>query len=169
MAPLGYALPAAIGISKIIGKRSIVIVGDGGMQINIQELNTVAKNNLPIIIIVLNNKSLGMIKQFQELYFEERYSATDETSGYYSCDFKKIAQAYNIKSYKIDRNTQNLEETLNLIFDRFYKQVLLEIVIDNDTYIYPKLRFDKTIDDTSPELPYKERKAIDKIFNNIRD
>ncbi|MCK4446333.1 MAG: thiamine pyrophosphate-binding protein [Candidatus Marinimicrobia bacterium] len=169
MAPLGYALPAAIGISKIIGKRSIVIVGDGGMQINIQELNTVAKNKLPIIIIVLNNKSLGMIKKFQELYFEGRYSATDETSGYYSCDFKKIAQAYNIESYKIDRKTQNIEKTLNLIFDRFYKPVLLEIDIDNDTYIYPKLRFDKTIDEISPELPHEERKKIDELFNNMQD
>ena len=110
-----------------------------------------------------------MIKKFQELYFEGRYSATDETSGYYSCDFKKIAQAYNIESYKIDRKTQNIEKTLNLIFDRFYKPVLLEIDIDNDTYIYPKLRFDKTIDEISPELPHEERKKIDELFNNMQD
>jgi len=99
MAPMGYALPAGIAISLENKKRTIVIVGDGGMQINIQELNTVANLQLPMIIFVFNNRSLGMIKQFQNLYFNGHYCDTDEYCGYHSINFAQIAEAYGIKSY----------------------------------------------------------------------
>lgn len=167
MAPMGYALPAAIGISKHTGKRSIVIVGDGGMQINIQELNTVIKNKLPIIIIVFNNKSLGMIKQFQELYFEKRYCATDESSGYYSCDFKKIGESYGIKSFKVNKDTKNINNIFNNIFNILKGPVLLEIDINYNTYIFPKLSFDKPIDELNPLLNLDEQNKIDNLFKEL--
>ena len=108
-----------------------------------------------------------MIKQFQELYFEKRYSATDEKSGYYSCDFKKLAEAYGLKSYKIDKNSKNIDKILQSIFEIVNEPILLEVDIDYDTYIYPKLEFNKTIDKISPELTIVEQNEIDFIFNDI--
>lgn len=99
---MGYAIPASIGIYLGNKKQTYVIVGDGGAQMNIQELNIISKENLPIKIIVLNNKALGNIKMFQENYLNNRYIATTEECGdYYSCNFKEIAKAYGIESYKL--------------------------------------------------------------------
>jgi len=167
MAPMGYALPAAIGISKTFNKRTIVVAGDGGLQMNIQELNVVAKNNLPIIIIVFNNKSLGMIKQFQELYFDKNYVATDESSGYYSCDFESIAKSYSINSFKISRNSKNIDKIIKEIFNNYQTPTLLEIDLDYDTYVYPKLSFDKQIENLNPALTPLELENLEKILSEI--
>ena len=99
---MGYAIPAAIGVT--IGNKAptYAITGDGGAQMNIQELNIIAKKNLPIKILVLNNHALGHIVLFQEHYLDERYVATREADDdYYSCDFSEIAKAYGIRSVKI--------------------------------------------------------------------
>ena len=107
---MGYALPAAIGIYYGNRKSTYVIMGDGGAQMNIQELNTIVKNKLPITIIVLNNKALGNIRIFQEQYLESRYVATSEKEGdYFSCDFQKIGESYGMtsKSVNIEMNTIN--------------------------------------------------------------
>ncbi|MGV8141866.1 MAG: thiamine pyrophosphate-binding protein [Candidatus Woesearchaeota archaeon] len=168
MAPMGYSLPAAIGISKDTGKRCVVICGDGGLQMNIQELNALKHNKLPVIIVVLNNKSLGMIKQFQELYFNSRYFATEEDSGYHSCDFKKIAEAYGIQAYRINRKSVNVEDILKKVFNNKSEPVLLELDIDYNTHIYPKLRFDKPINRISPELSEEEEMDISKMIEKIK-
>lgn len=95
MGAMGFSLPAAIGACLALENAPVVvIIGDGCMQINIQELQTIVRNDLNIKIIVLNNKSLGMITQFQESYFESRYQST--YWGYSAPDFEKIAQAYGI-------------------------------------------------------------------------
>jgi acetolactate synthase-1/2/3 large subunit len=164
MAPLGYSLPAAIGISTETKKQCIVFCGDGGMQINIQELNTVIQNKLPIIIIILNNYSLGMIKQFQELYFDGRYCGTDQKSGYYSCDFNKIGNAYGIPSFKLSRSTKNPEKMLSEIFSK-QGPLILEIEMDYVTHIFPKLIFDRELEGISPNLSGKEKSEIDKMFS----
>lgn len=107
---MGYAIPAAVGASYGNGNPTIVITGDGGAQMNIQELNTIAKNNLPIKIFVLNNKALGNIRIFQENYLESRFVATSEKEGdYFSCEFSKISEAYGIKGIRLD----NIEELKN--------------------------------------------------------
>ena len=99
---MGYAIPAAIGAFYGNGNPTYAITGDGGAQMNIQELNTIIKNKLPLKIIVLNNKSLGNIKSFQEQYLDSRYVATSEDQGdYFSCDFSAIASAYGIEAYTI--------------------------------------------------------------------
>ncbi len=167
MASMGVALPSAIGVNKITKRRTIVICGDGGLQMNIQELNTISKNNMPVIIVVLNNKSLGMIKQFQELYFGGRFTATDINSGYFSCDFKKIAEAYNIKAYSLNEKSENVEETLKEVFNNYSNPVLLELNIDYFTYIAPKLRFDLPLNKLSPELNVEEEEEIKKRLSNI--
>lgn len=96
---MGYAIPAAMGAYLGNKKPTYVITGDGGAQMNIQELNTIVKNHLPIKIIVLNNKALGNIRIFQEQYLDSRFVATSEKEGdYFSCDFVKIAKAYGIEA-----------------------------------------------------------------------
>lgn len=100
---MGYAIPAAIGISYASNKPTFVFAGDGGAQMNIQELNFIAKNYLPLKIFVLNNKALGNILIFQDNYLGSRHVATTEKEeDYYSCDFVKIARAYGIEAIKID-------------------------------------------------------------------
>lgn len=163
MAPMGFSIPAAAGISQASDKRCITLTGDGGAQMNIQEFNNIARNNLPVVMIILNNHSLGMIKQFQELYFERRFAGTDMDSGYFACDFVKVGEAYGIKGWKIDRKEKDVDSILKEAFS-VKGPVILELDIDYETQIYPKLRFDLPIDKISPELDGKENDAIDKMF-----
>jgi acetolactate synthase-1/2/3 large subunit len=100
MGAMGFALPAAIGASLASGKSPVVvIVGDGSLQMNIQELQTAVRNQIPLKIVVINNKSLGMIRQFQDSYFDGRYQST--YWGYSAPDFAAIANAYGIPSKTI--------------------------------------------------------------------
>ena len=94
--PMGYAFPASIGASLARKKGKIICIdGDGSIQINIQELQTMMANKLPIKLIILNNKGYGIIKQFQSLFLEKRFEATSK--GYSSPNFQKISKAYKIK------------------------------------------------------------------------
>ena len=112
---MGYAIPAAIGTMYGNANPTYAITGDGGAQMNIQELNTIIKNELPIKIIVLNNKALGNIRIFQEQYLDARFVATSEKEGdYFSCDFKALAEAYGIKAYRLFINElERYEDELN--------------------------------------------------------
>ena len=99
---MGYAIPAAVGAAIGNGRPTYVVSGDGGAQMNIQELNTISKLHLPVKILVLNNHVLGHIILFQDHYLDCRRTATTETGGdYYSCDFSALGQAYGIRSYKV--------------------------------------------------------------------
>lgn len=99
---MGYAIPAAIGIAIGNGKITYVITGDGGAQMNIQELNIIAKKQLPVKILILNNHALGHIILFQEHYLDNRLVATTESNNdYYSCNFSALGRAYGIRSYVI--------------------------------------------------------------------
>ena len=117
------------------GRKTIAFNGDGGLQMNIQELQFLAREKIPIKIIVLNNKSLGMIRHFQEMYFDKRYAYTIKDNGYESPDFVKIAKAYNLEAYNITRKNQimNLKEML-----KNEKPMLISIELNSVTYLYPK-------------------------------
>jgi acetolactate synthase-1/2/3 large subunit len=167
MAPMGYALPAGIAISLETGKRAIVIAGDGGMQLNIQELNTVSNSNLRMVVFVLNNKSLGMIKQFQKLYFQGRYCDTDESSGYHSIDFVKVAEAYGIRATRIDKFTPDWRETIEQVLREPSEcPILVEVDFDGPTFVYPKLEYDKPIDELDPPMTQGEK---DKVHSLIQE
>ncbi len=99
---MGFSLPAAIGASYATDKKTCVISinGDGGLQMNIQELETLKRDNLPVNIIVLNNNCLGMIRRLQEKMFDERYSVSIE--GYSVPDYSAVASAYGIKYLKVE-------------------------------------------------------------------
>jgi acetolactate synthase-1/2/3 large subunit len=150
MGAMGYALPAAIGASFALDIKPVVtIIGDGCMQINIQELQTVARNKLPVKIVIMNNKNLGMIRQFQDSYFQSRYQST--YWGYSAPDFEKVAQAYGINSITIS-NEEEIEDAVKWMWNDENKDapVLLQIMIDPYTNTYPKIAFGRPITEMEP-------------------
>lgn len=153
---MGYSLPASIG--AYYGTRQPVISfnGDGGMQMNIQELQFVVRENLPIKIVIFNNSALGMIRHFQEMYFEDRYMQTVPSGGYTIPDFTAIASAYGIQSRKIT----DLNQLDQIEFDE--KPEIIEIMIHDKTYVFPKLEFGKPNQDQEPLL---ERDVYDKLMS----
>ena len=144
---MGYSLPAAIGACYANGRKPVFcITGDGGMQMNIQELQLIAREGLPVKIIVLNNNALGMIRHFQEMYFEGRYYQTKPEGGYTAPNFARIAEAYGIRSCRIDRGEINtLEEVIRSDFP-----ALAEVIIKENTYVVPKLKFGNPNQDQEP-------------------
>ncbi len=147
MGAMGYALPASIGACLAVGKRPVVVFcGDGGIQLNIQELQTIVHNELPIHIVVFNNRSLGMIRQFQDSYFEGRHHST--VLGYSAPDFVKLAQAYGIRAMRVS-NMADLEKVRNWSGDHM-RPSLIEVEIDPKTNAYPKIAFGKPITEMEP-------------------
>jgi len=144
---MGYSLPAAIGAYYGNRKPVIAFNGDGGLQMNIQELQLIARERLPIAIVVLNNHALGMIRHFQEMYFEGNYVQTVDGNGYESPDFEKIAQAYGIKYRMLDVSKEIKQDALNVI-----EPVLIEVNFRENTYVFPKLEFGKPNQDQEPLL-----------------
>jgi len=148
MGAMGYSLPAAIGASIAAkNKPVVVIVGDGSMQLNIQELQTIVRNKLPIKIIVMNNQTLGMIRQFQDSYFESRYQST--YWGYDAPDFQKISTAYGVDAMTIS-SPQEVEQGLNWLWENENEPQLLQVMIDEHTNTYPKIAFGRPITDMEP-------------------
>ena len=148
MGAMGFALPTAIGVALASPNQPVIMIaGDGGFQLNIQELQTVVRNNLPIKMIILNNHSLGMVRQFQQSYFGERYQST--YWGYSAPDFVKVAQAYGIAASVIS-NPEQVQTALELMWQNPKSPYLLEVSIDTFANAYPKLAFGHTIAEMEP-------------------
>jgi acetolactate synthase-1/2/3 large subunit len=153
MGAMGFALPAAIGAAFLDRNREIiVIVGDGGFQINMQELQTIVRNKLKIKIVLLNNNSLGMVRQFQEIYFNGRTEGT--LKGYNNPDFIKIADAYGIKSIFVD-NKNKIDEAI-ADFLKIDGSALIEVLLPQTTKVEPKLIVNDPIEDQDPKLDQTE-------------
>lgn len=152
--PMGYALPASIGACFATQKKKpiICITGDGGLQINIQELQTIVHHKLPIKIFVLDNKCYGIIKQFQDTWLGSRYEASE--LGYSTPDFLKVAEAYGLKALQI----KNHHELKNKIKEVLAEKgpVLCDVLLDPDQKILPKIEFGMPLEDMTPYLPRKE-------------
>ena len=146
---MGYALPASIGACIGSDKPVICIDGDGGFQMNIQELQTIKHYNLPVKIFILNNRCYGIIKQFQDAYFDSRYIAT-EGQDYSSPDFSEVAKAYDIPSVRVDIDS-NLEEEIQKVLSH-NGPVLCEVMIDVNQKLTPKLEFGNPLEDMSPYM-----------------
>lgn len=144
---MGFALPASIGAS--ISNRCIVITGDGGMQMNIQELETIKRRKLPVKIIIMNNSNLGMVRTFQELYFNGRTAST--VWDYSTPDFTLLAQAYGINA-----KTININEVPDLteVFSN-NEPFLLNVKMDLKTEVEPRLQFGNPINKQHPLLEEK--------------
>jgi acetolactate synthase-1/2/3 large subunit len=143
MGAMGYALPAAIGASFASGNApTVCISGDGGFQINIQELQTIRRNNLPVKMVILNNHCLGMIRQFQDAYFNSFYEAT--VRGYDVPDFAKVAKAYNIDSLSIKKQ-EEVQSGLERLWEDPSQPFLLNVRLDVHTNVCPKMMFGSPI------------------------
>lgn len=155
MGAMGFALPAAIGVSLGYNKAPVVcIAGDGGFQLNIQELQTIVRNELPIKMVVLNNRCLGMIRQFQDQYFQGRYQST--YWGYNPPDFEAVAKAYTINAYTVNEE-HGIEEGLKQMWKNPDEPFLLQVMVDPHTNVYPKLAYGNPI--TQMEPFYKPTKV----------
>lgn len=155
--PMGYAFPAALGASLANNKKRIICIdGDGSIQINIQELQTMVANNLPIKLFIINNDGYGIIKQFQELYLNKRYEASISSKGVTNPNFKKISNAYGI-NYSEIKNNKEIDNVLNKIL-KSKKPEFVNVIINPNQKITPKLQFGKPIEDLSPLLPRSEFK-----------
>ena len=149
---MGYGLPAAIGAAIETDKMVVCVDGDGGFQMNIQELQTIKQYNLPIKIFIMNNSCYGIIKQFQDAYFDSRYIATDN-ADYTVPDFVKIATAYGIKA--VEANKNNYKEVINLALNE-KGSILVNVIIDREQKLTPKLEFGNPLEDMSPYLTDEE-------------
>lgn len=151
---MGYSLPAAIGAYYASRRKVISFNGDGGFQMNLQELQFVTREQLPITIIVLNNQALGMIRHFQEMYFEDQYFQTVPEGGYTTPDFTKLAWAYSLNYYRIQE-----EQDIHKVNWNADTPQLVEVFLDEKTYVFPKLEFGKPNQDQEPliERPLYER------------
>lgn len=142
---MGYSLPAAIG--AYYGSRVPVLCfnGDGGIQMNIQELQFIARERIPITIVILNNSALGMIRHFQEMYFNSNFFQTLECGGYSTPEFQKIANAYGLDYCKISKEDEVEEIKLDI-----NKPQIIEICLQNHTYVFPKLEYGMPNQDQHP-------------------
>ncbi|HEY4514282.1 MAG TPA: thiamine pyrophosphate-binding protein [Candidatus Paceibacterota bacterium] len=153
--PMGYSFPAAIGAAFAHrGKRIICIDGDGGFQPNLQELQTVRYYDLPIKIFIMNNESMGIIKQFQDQYFGSRYYATSPKYGYEAPDFVKIAKAYGIPALRVSK-LSNADGVIKKAL-AMKGPVLVDVRINRNQQLSPKLEFGRPLEDMSPYLDRHE-------------
>lgn len=130
---MGYGFPAAMGAQFANPDRLVVdIAGDGSIQMNIQELATIAQYNLPVKILILNNCFLGMVRQWQELFYDARYSSTCLASN---PDFVKIAEAYGVKGIKVEDKKDVDAGLIEMI--KHDGPVLLECMVDREEGVYP--------------------------------
>jgi acetolactate synthase-1/2/3 large subunit len=149
MGAMGQALPAAIGIYFANKMPNVMIAGDGGFQLNIQELQTIYRNQLPIKMVVINNKNLGMIRQFQDSYFDSRYQST--FWGYSPPDFEKVALAYGIDAATISEELET-EEALEKMWEYPDRPFLLQVMVDSYVNAYPKIAFGKPMTEMEPDF-----------------
>ncbi|MFA4849428.1 MAG: thiamine pyrophosphate-binding protein [Methanoregula sp.] len=156
MASIGSALPMAIGAAFAQPNRQIIaITGDGGFQLNIQELQTVYHHHLPIKIIMLNNNGYGMIKQFQEQYLNSRFQSSG--IGYSNPNFQDVVSAYKIPTTKISYNSEIVPALHQFLSDM--SPGFLEVIIDYKSRALPKLSVNRPIEDQDPLLSREELKS----------
>ncbi len=153
---MGSALPMAIGASFAKpGKTIVLITGDGGFQLNIQELQTIYYYKLPIKIILLNNCCYGMVRQFQEQYFNSRFQST--VVGYSCPNFQDVVSAYKIPAMKITRSVEIVKAFQKLFSNA--QPMFLEVSINPNFKAFPKLSVSRPIEDQDPLLPRDELKS----------
>lgn len=129
---MGFGLPASMGAQLGAPDRTVIaVIGDGGFQMTIQELGTIAQNKLPVKIIVLNNNFLGMVRQWQQLFFEKRYAFTELQNP----DFITIAKGFGIDGHKVEVR-EDLEKGIEKMINH-PGPYLLEVVIEKEDNVFP--------------------------------
>lgn len=142
---MGFSVPAAIGAAFGVKDRPIISInGDGGFQMNIQELITAAYYKLPIKFIILNNSFLGMVRQWQELFHAEKYSFTD--LGASNPDFAKVGEAFGIESHSTD-NPEDVDSLLDRAFEVNDRPILIEFKVEKADMVFPMVPSGASISD----------------------
>jgi len=142
-ASMGYDLPASIGASIAKNKKKVIcLAGDGSLQMNIQELQTVIHHRVPVKIFYLNNKGYISIKQTQDNFFQGRYVACNEKSGVTFPDIIKLGQAYGLNTEIID-NHDTLKEKIEKILDS-NESFICDVRLETDYIFSPKLSSERT-------------------------
>jgi acetolactate synthase-1/2/3 large subunit len=157
---MGYGFPAAIGAQMAMPDKLVIdIAGDGSIQMNIQELATAVINKLPVKVAILNNHYLGMVRQWQELFYGKRYSHTGLTA---TPDFVKVAEAYGAVGLRADKPSE-VEPVLKEAF-KIKKTVFMDFQVDWEEKVYPMVPAGAPIDhmlfDEPEEKPKKKLKAV---------
>lgn len=147
--PMGYGLPASIGAAFASGRRIICITGDGGLAVNITELATLARHNLPVKIILFNNRGHAMCRQTQRTWLGGTYPSTSYEGGLATPDYGAVAQAYGIRTHG---------DITSLLGDA--RPGFLELDIHEDYQIVPQVRFGKPLEDADPEIPREDLAEI---------
>jgi acetolactate synthase-1/2/3 large subunit len=139
---MGFALPAAIGSKMGAPDREVIaIIGDGGYQMTIQELGTILQTKVAVKIVVLNNSFLGMVRQWQELFFDSRYASTVMTNP----DFVKIAEGYSIEANRVSKR-EDLAAAIKKMTDS-KEAYFLEVVIEPESNVFPMIPTGASVSD----------------------
>ncbi len=139
---MGFALPAAIGAKMGAPDREVIaIIGDGGYQMTIQELGTIFQTRTAVKIVVLNNDYLGMVRQWQQLFFDKRYASTEMTNP----DFVTIAKGYNINSNRVNQR-KDLDKAVKLMVDSDEPQ-FLEVCVEKEDNVFPMIPSGASVSD----------------------
>jgi len=153
--PMGYSLPASIGACVATGKKRVIcITGDGGLQVNIQELGTIVRNQLPIKVFLFNNHGYGIIQQTQDDWLDSQYWASRPETGLPDPDYIKIGKAYGLKTVNIP-NHKGLRRKIRMALD-IEGAVLCNIDISPEQRIIPMLQYGRPIEDANPLLDREE-------------
>jgi acetolactate synthase-1/2/3 large subunit len=146
--PMGYSICGAIG-AGILGYDTVAVIGDGGIQMNIQEFQTIKNYNIPLKIFIFSNKGYCLIRQFQDLYMGSRHIGTEEGVP----DFEKVAKAYGLKSMTISNPKKTREQIKKALKMR---QVIVNVIMDPKSTVIPRAIFGKPIEEQHPYLSEKE-------------
>ncbi len=155
---MGYALPAAIGAYYATEKPVACICGDGAFQMNIQELQWVKRENIPVRILVLNNQALGLIRQQQKDYFDGVFAGASEEGGFTSCQFAEVAKGYGIAAAQVSYG-EAAEKLPGLLKGK--GPILVEILLENSTCAYPKTCLGEPIHN---QRPYMDKEIYEKML-----
>ena len=152
LAAMGYAVPVAVGVSLADANCAVwAITGDGGLQMAMQSLPLISQYRLPVRVLVMNNSSLGMITQFQSLYFNSCFAGTTVAGGYLPPDCEKLAEAFKLPYFRLER-----ADEADKILKELPPYAFVEAVIPFPTVVSPKLHFDHPFYDMAPFLPEEE-------------
>jgi acetolactate synthase-1/2/3 large subunit len=163
--PMGYALPGSIAASLFLDKKRVIcLTGDGGLQINIQELATIAHHNLPVKIIVIDNNGYAMIRQTQDQWLGSKYIASSPDGGVSMPDFVEVAKAYGLQACSIKNNSSLKEKLKKFLISK--NGGLCSIKINENKRVVPQTKYGRPIEDSEPLLPrneFRERMIVPPI------
>ena len=143
---MGFALPAAFGAKIGNPKREVIaVIGDGGFQMTIQELGTIFQSKAAVKIVILNNNFLGMVRQWQQLFFDKRYASTEMINP----DFVAIAKGYFIEGKKVEKRNELDKEVKKML--EFNGPYLLEVIIEKEDNVFPMIPSGSSVSDVRLE------------------